>query len=130
MFLIKNGDVEAKSLKARIWTEYQVAKVPYFLKNGEYLELKYHLHAIELCMEFYLELLHDLCKPRDTFLGVYIGLQCLLNVKVSCVFSVTKKLFSSSLLLFQTVLKLRIQLALQHLTSVILSVFQIAKLEF
>lgn len=83
MFLVKNGDVEAKSLKARIWTEYQVAKVPYFLKNGEYLELKYHLHASELYMEFYLELLHDLYKPRDTFLGVHISLQCLLNVKVS-----------------------------------------------
>ena len=34
-------------------------------------------------MEFYLDLFHDLCYPRDNFLGVYSGSNCLVVAKVS-----------------------------------------------
>ena len=34
-------------------------------------------------MEFYLDLLHDLCRLRDNFLGVYSRSKCLVVAKVS-----------------------------------------------
>jgi hypothetical protein len=40
-------------------------------------------------MEFYLDLLYDLCRLGDNFLGVYTGSKCLVDAKVSrilCVF--------------------------------------------
>jgi hypothetical protein len=34
-------------------------------------------------MEFYLDLLYNLCKLGDNFLGVYTGLKCLVATKVN-----------------------------------------------
>jgi hypothetical protein len=83
MFLVKTGDSEAKSLKVKIWFEYRASNLPYYLESKKYLELKYRLSSGELRMQFYLDHLHDLCKPRDSFLGVYIGPKCLVTMKVS-----------------------------------------------
>jgi hypothetical protein len=76
MFLVKNGDVEAKGLKAKIRSEYRAPDIPYHTNSGKYSELKYRLNASELCMEFYLDLLHGLCHPRNSFLEVYSGSKC------------------------------------------------------
>jgi hypothetical protein len=85
MFLVKNGDIEAEGPKHKICFEYRALDIPYYIDSGKYLELKYRLNASELRMEFYLDLLHDLCRPRDSFLGVYLGSKCLVAAEVSCV---------------------------------------------
>jgi hypothetical protein len=84
MFLVKNGDVEAEGLKAKIQSEYRAPDISYYTDSGKYSELKYRLSTSELRMEFYLDLLHDLCRPGDSFLGVYSGSKCLIAAKVSC----------------------------------------------
>jgi hypothetical protein len=84
MFLVKTGNVKAEGLKAKIRSEYRALDIPYYIDSGKYSELKYRLHASELHMEFYLDLLHDLCRPGDSFLGVYSGSKCLVAAKVSC----------------------------------------------
>ena len=83
MFLIKTGDVKAEGLKAKIRFEYHAPDIPYNTDSRKYSELKYRLRASELRMEFYLDLLHDLCRPRDSFMGVYFGSKCLVAVKIS-----------------------------------------------
>jgi hypothetical protein len=80
MFLVKTGDVEAEGLKAKIRFEYRAPDIPYYTDSGKYSELKYRLSANELRMEFYLDLLHDLCRPWDSFLGS----KYLIAAKVSC----------------------------------------------
>ena len=95
MFLVKIGDAKAKSLKVKIWFEYHAPKVPYHLENGKYLELKYQLHSSELRKEFYLDLLHDLCRLGDNFLGIYTRLMCFMAVKVSLILCVINIEFSS-----------------------------------
>jgi hypothetical protein len=84
MFLVKTGDVEAEGLKAKIRSEYHAPDIPYYTDSGKYSELKYRLSSSELRMEFYLDLLHNLCRPGDSFLGVYSGSKCLVAAKVSC----------------------------------------------
>jgi hypothetical protein len=61
LFLVKTWDVEAEGLRAKIRSEYRVHDIPYYTDSGKYSELKYRLRASELRMEFYLDLLHDLC---------------------------------------------------------------------
>lgn len=82
LFLVKKGDVEAQALKAKIRSEYRAPEISYYTENGKYSELKYRLRASELRMEFYLDLLHDFCRPGDSFMGVYSGSKCLLAAKV------------------------------------------------
>jgi hypothetical protein len=82
LFLVKTRDVEAEGLRAKIRSKYGAPDIPYYTDNGKYSELKYRLRASELRMEFYLDLLHDLCRPRDSFLGVYSGSKCLVAAKV------------------------------------------------
>jgi hypothetical protein len=85
MFLIKNGDIEAEGLKLKFRFEYHTHDIPYYTDNGKYSELKYRFSASELRMEFYLDLLHDLCRPGDSFLGVYSGSKCLVAAKICCI---------------------------------------------
>ena len=82
LFLVKKGDVEAESMKAKIRSEYRTPEISYYTENGKYSELKYRLRASELRMEFYLDLLHDFCRPGDSFMGVYSGLKCLIAARV------------------------------------------------
>jgi hypothetical protein len=84
MFLVKTGDIEAEGLKVKIRSKYRAPDIPYYTDSGKYSELKYRLSARELRMEFYLDLFHDLCRPGDSFLGVYSGSKCLVAAKVSC----------------------------------------------
>jgi hypothetical protein len=84
MFLVKNGDVEAEGLKLKIRSKYCAPDIPYYIDSGKYSELRYKLSASELCMEFYLDLLHNLCRPGDSFWGVYSGSKCLVAAKVCC----------------------------------------------
>ena len=67
MFLVKIGNVEVEGLKVKIQSKYRTPDIPYYIDSKKYLELKYKLHASELCMEFYLDLLHDLYRPGDYF---------------------------------------------------------------
>ena len=83
MFLVRTGDVKAEGLKSKIRSEYRTPDIPYYTDSKKYLELKYRLRAIELCMEFYLDLLHDLCRLGDIFLGVYPGSKYLVATKAS-----------------------------------------------
>jgi hypothetical protein len=85
MFLVKIGNLEAESLKVKIWSKYHAPEILYYLEIEKYLELKYRLYSNELRMEFYLDLLHDLCKPEDSFLEVYSGSKCLVAAKKSCI---------------------------------------------
>jgi hypothetical protein len=71
-------------VKAKIRSEYRAPDIPNYTGSGKYSELKYRLSASELRMKFYLDLLHDLCRPGDSFLGVYSRSKCLVAAKVSC----------------------------------------------
>ena len=82
LFLMKKGDREAKSLWGKILSKYCAPNIPYYLEAGKYLELKYRLSSSELCMEFYLDLLYDFCKPEDQLFGIYTRLKCLVATKV------------------------------------------------
>ena len=83
MFLIKTRDIETEGLKAKIRSEYRASNIPYYTDNEKYSKLKYKIRASELHMEFYLDLLHDLCRPGNNFLGMYSRLKYLVAVKVS-----------------------------------------------
>ena len=83
MFFVKTRDVEAKSLKAKIRSEYHVLDISYYIDNRTYSELNYRLCASELRMEFYLDLFHNLCCPGDSFMGKYFGSKCLVAANVS-----------------------------------------------
>jgi hypothetical protein len=82
LFLVKNDDTQAQGLWRKILSEYRAPDIPYYLEAGKYQELKYRLSSSELCMEFYLDLLFDFCRPGDWFLGVYLGSKCLVAAKV------------------------------------------------
>jgi hypothetical protein len=82
LFLVKDGDTEEDGLRRKIFSEYRALDIPYYLEAGKYQELKYRLSSSELRMEFYLDLLFDLCRPGDRFLGVYSGSKCLVAAKV------------------------------------------------
>ena len=71
MLLVKIGGSKAESLNLKIWSKYRASYIPYYLESGLYLELKYRLRSSELHMEFYLDLLHNLCIVLgDSFLGI------------------------------------------------------------
>jgi hypothetical protein len=82
LFLVQIEDSEAVRLKTKIRLEYRAPDIPYYVEAGKYQELKYRLYASELRMEFYLDLLFDLYRPRDRFLGVFIGSKYLVAAKV------------------------------------------------
>ena len=82
LFLVKNDDRETIGLRRKIFLEYRAPKIPYYLEIKKYQELKYRVNSSELCMEFYLDLLYDFCRPGDQFLGVYSGSKYLMATKV------------------------------------------------
>jgi hypothetical protein len=82
MFLVKKGDREAESLKSNICGEYRAPNIPYYVEAKKYKEMKYRLYASELRMEFYLDLLFDLCRLGDRLLGIFTGSKCLVAMKV------------------------------------------------
>ena len=77
MFLMKKSDKEIEHLRSNICGEYLTPNILYYVKAGKYQEMKYRLCASELCMEFYLDLLFDLCKPGERIFGVFTGSKCL-----------------------------------------------------
>ena len=108
MFLVKTKDAEAEGLKAKIRFGYRTPDISYYTDNRKYLELKYKLSANELHMEFYLDLLHDLCRPRDSFLGVYSRSKCLVATKVSCDSMLLLLKYTCYTLIFSFILESRI----------------------
>ena len=82
LFLVKNGDTEADSLREKILSKYHAPDIPYYLEAEKYQELKYRLSSSELHMEFYLDLLFDFYRPGDRYLGVYLGSKYLVATKV------------------------------------------------
>jgi hypothetical protein len=82
LFLVKNGDTEAKGWWGKILSEYHALDIPYYLEVGKYQELKYRLSSSEMRMELYLDLLFDFCRPGNRFLGVYSGSKYLVAAKV------------------------------------------------
>ena len=82
LFLVKNGDKEVDGLRGKILSEYRTPDILYYVEAGKYQELKYRLSSSELRMEFYLDLLFDFYRPRDRFLGVYLGSKCLVAAKI------------------------------------------------
>jgi hypothetical protein len=79
---VKKGDKKAESLRSKIHAEYRAPDIPYYVEAGKYQEMKYRLSVSELYMEFYLDLLFDLCRPGDKFLGIFIGSKYLMATKV------------------------------------------------
>jgi hypothetical protein len=82
MFLVKKDDREAESLKSKIRGEYRAPDIPYYVEAEKYQEIKYRLCASELRMEFYLDLLFDLCRLGDRLFGVFTSSKCLVATKV------------------------------------------------
>jgi hypothetical protein len=102
------SDIEAKRLWVKILFEYRAPDIPYYLEAGKYQELKFKLRSSELHMEFYMDLLYDLCRLGDWFLGIYTGLKCLVTAKVSSVYVVFEVKFCFTIMLFHVILGLRI----------------------
>jgi hypothetical protein len=65
MFFVRKGDTEAERLRVKILSEYCIPDIPYYLEARNYNELKFRLRSSELCMEFYMDFLYDLCRPGD-----------------------------------------------------------------
>jgi hypothetical protein len=84
------SDIEAKRLWVKILFEYRAPDIPYYLE------------------EFYMDLLYDLCRLGDWFLGIYTGLKCLVTAKVSSVYVVFEVKFCFTIMLFHVILGLRI----------------------
>jgi hypothetical protein len=82
MFLVKKDDMEAENLRSKLSGEYSAPDIPYYVEAGKYQEMKYRLCASELRMEFYLDLLFDLCRLGNRLLGVFTGSKCLVATKV------------------------------------------------
>ena len=77
MFLVKKNDREAEYLRSKIRGEYRAPEIPYYVEAGKYQEIKYRLCTSKLRMEFYLDLLFDLCRLGNRFFGVFTGLKYL-----------------------------------------------------
>jgi hypothetical protein len=82
MFLVRKGDTEAESLRAEICSNHRAPDILYYLEAGKYQKLKFRLRSSELRMEFYMDLLYDLCRPGNKFFGVYTRSKCLVAAKV------------------------------------------------
>jgi hypothetical protein len=87
MFLVKKSDKEAEHLRSKIHGEYHAPDILYYVEAGKYQKMKYRLCASELRMEFYLDLLFDLCRLGEGILGVFMGSKCLVATQV-CIFHV------------------------------------------
>jgi hypothetical protein len=61
-------------------------------------------------MEFYLDLLYDLCRPGDNFLGVYTRSKCLVAAKISRILCVFEIKFYWTTILFPIFLDVRISM--------------------
>jgi hypothetical protein len=85
IFLVKKGDREVERLRSKIRKEYHAHEIPYYVEAGKYQEMKYRLCASELLMEFYLDLLFDLCRPGERLLGIFKGSKCLVAMQVCIV---------------------------------------------
>jgi hypothetical protein len=103
MFLVMTGDTEAESLRVRICSEYN-------LEARKYQELKFRLCYSTLRIEFYMDLLYDLCRPGDKFLGVYTRSKCVVATKVSSILLVFKMIFCFTTMLFLVILNLKISM--------------------
>ena len=62
---MKKGDTEVEGLEKKIHSEYRAPDILYYLEAEKYQELKYRLISSDLCIAFYLDLLHDFCKLWD-----------------------------------------------------------------
>jgi hypothetical protein len=82
MFFVKKGDKEAEHLRSKIRGEYCAPDIPYYVEAEKYQEMKYRLCASELRMEFYLDLIFDLCRLGDRLLGIFTGSKCLVAMQV------------------------------------------------
>jgi hypothetical protein len=65
MFLVRKGDTKAERLRVKILSEYRAPDILYYLEAGKYNKLMFRLRSSELCMEFYMDLLYDLCTLGD-----------------------------------------------------------------
>jgi hypothetical protein len=110
MFLVRTGDTKAKSLQVRICSEYRASDIPYYLVAGNYQELKFRLRSSELRIELYMDLIYDLCRLEDRFLGVYTGSKYLVVAKVSTILLVFKMIFCFITMLFLIILDSRISM--------------------
>ena len=113
MFLVKKSDREAKCLRSKICGEYRASKIPYYVEAEKYKEMKYQLCVSELCMEFYLDLLFDLCKPGDRFLGVFMGSKYMVAMQV-CIFHIPPLILIWSAVMYHIILELRMSVDPQH----------------
>ena len=79
LFLIKKGsNVNAKKVR-----EYYLApNIPYYTVPGQYKEADYQINAMELRMEFYLELVQDFCMPGEGVYGVFTGTKFMIACRV------------------------------------------------
>ena len=85
MFLVKKSDKEAERLRSKIRREYRVPDILYYVEARKHQEMKHQLCTSELPMEFYLDLLFDLCRLGDRFFGVFMRSKYLVATHV-CIF--------------------------------------------
>ena len=85
LFLFKRGDNRASRLLANVRKEFTAPlDVPYYSDVGHYMEVKYRIHASELRMEFYFQLLQFFCRAGKTIIGIHCGGKFMLAAKVCC----------------------------------------------
>jgi hypothetical protein len=85
MFLVKKSDKEVERLRSKIRSDYRASNIPYYVEARKYQEMKYRLCTSELRMEFYLDLIFDLCRPGERILGAFMGSKYLVATQV-CIF--------------------------------------------
>ena len=83
LFLFKRGDGHASCLLQNMMKEFTVpVDVSYYSNIGRYMEVKYHIYASELQMEFYFELLNLFYKANENIIGIHYNAKFMLTAKV------------------------------------------------
>lgn len=110
IFFVMTGDTKAKSLRVGICSKYRASNILCNLETRKYQELKFRLRYSTLRIEFNMDLLYDLCRPGDKFLGIYTRSKCLVAAKVSSILLVFKMIFCFTTMLFLVILNLKISM--------------------
>ena len=83
LFLFKKENEFATAARKCVKKKYETpANCLYYTDASKNTEAKWRIHASELRMEFYLEILHACAAPNENVLGVYAGAKFLLAAKV------------------------------------------------
>ena len=82
LFLFKQGSQHVAKVQRSWKAKYTASTTSYYTDPSKNNEGKYRLHATELRMEFYLNILQSFAYRGDNVIGIYVGSKCMIAAKV------------------------------------------------